>query len=219
MIPLNLIHGATRLYSLLFLALLVTAVPERLLAFPSGNPPGDHGTSADIEKRLERLQSSYNLFPLNETFKHDLAEAYASIGNRLLIKRQYERADENFTKALELYPDEPAFALPRGICNYYLKKYDIARYELERALPRMPNSPDVLYYLGLVMYETDFRQPAITLWEQALTLSPGRHEIIAVLEKARRETAVEAGMDRGHSSALQPDLRPGRGHIIRHGRP
>jgi tetratricopeptide (TPR) repeat protein len=209
MTPLNLIHGTARLYSLLFFALLATAIPDSLHAFPSGSTPGEHGASADFEKRLEKLQSSYNLFPLNETFKHDLAEAYASIGSKLLGQRQYERADENFTKALELYPDEAGFALPRGICNYYLKKYDIARYELERTLTRMPNSTDALYYLGLVMYETDFRHPAITLWEQALKLSPGRHDIIAVLEKARRETAVEAGMDRSHSSRFNLTYDPG----------
>jgi tetratricopeptide (TPR) repeat protein len=196
--------------ALLAAAILITTfTPAGLHADQSVTTPAGHGTPGDYENRLEKLRSSYHLFPLNEKFKHDLAEAYSSYGGMLLRQRQYEQADENFIKAIELYPDEAAFAFPRGICNYYLKKYDIARYELERTLPLMPASADVLYYLGLVLYETDYREQAIKLWEQALILAPGRHEITAVLEKARRETAVETGMDRGHSSRFNLTYDPG----------
>ena len=210
MIPFNpLLPRRSHLFSLLVMLLLATAAPAALHADPIGSAPAGHGNPGDFEKKLEKLRSSYQLFPLNGKYKQDLADAYASYGSMLLAKRQYEQADENFFKAAELYPDEAAFAFPRGICNYYLKKYDIARYELERALPLMPASPDVLYYLGLVLYETDYRDQAIQNWEQALKLSPGRHDITAVLEKARRETAVEAGMDRGHSSRFNLTYDPG----------
>ena len=210
MIPFHrLLSRRSCLCFLLVILMLTATAPADLHANPAGSTPAGHGNPGDFEKRLEKLRSSYQLFPLNEKFKQDLADAYASYGGILLAKRQYEQADENFLKAVELYPDEAAFAFPRGICNYYLKKYDIARYELERALPLMPASPDVLFYLGLVMYETDNRLPAIQMWEQALKLSPGRNDITAVLEKARRETAVETGMDRGHSSRFNLTYDPG----------
>jgi hypothetical protein len=67
----------------------------------------------------------------------------------------------------------------------------------------------VLYYLGSVLYETDDRQQAIELWEQALKLAPERSEIINILKKARKETAVETGMDQGHSSRFDLTYDPG----------
>src|SRR6185369_11685262 len=183
--------------------------PANLHAIQSSNDPATHGNPGDFDKKLESLLTSYQLFPLNKALKRDLAEAYANYGNLFLNRRQYEQADENYLKAGELYPDEPLFALSRGICNYYLKKYDIARYELERTRPKSPDSVELLYYLGLVLYETDNRQQAIELWEQALKLSPGRPEIINVLKKARKETAVEANMDRGNSSRFNLTYDPG----------
>jgi tetratricopeptide (TPR) repeat protein len=76
----------------------------------------------------------------------------------------------------------------------------VARYELERAKALRENSAEVLYYLGLVQFDSDHRLEAIELWEQALKLSPGRSEIIELLKKSRKENDVEAKMDRGHSS-------------------
>lgn len=154
----------------------------------------------EYEKGLAQLRRAYLLFPLNETLKRNLAEGYAVHGHQFYKLKRYEQADENFVKAMELYPEEATYALLRGICNYHLKKYDIARYELERARLKKSDSVEILYFLGLVLYETDNRQQAIEIWEQGLKLSPGRNEIADILSKARKETAVEGRMDQGHSS-------------------
>jgi tetratricopeptide (TPR) repeat protein len=154
----------------------------------------------EYEKGIQQLLKSYLLFPLNLTFKRNLAEAYAAYGHHQFKMKLYEQADENFIKAQELYPDEVKYSLLRGISNYYLKKYDVARYELERAKALREDSAEVLYYLGLVQFDSDHRLEAIELWEQALKLSPGRSEIIELLKKSRKENDVEAKMDRGHSS-------------------
>ncbi len=154
----------------------------------------------EYEKGIVQLREAYLLFPLNTTLKRNLAEGYAAFGHQHYMMKRYEQADENFIKALELYPEEAAYALLRGICNYHLKKYDVARYELERARSIKQDSVEVLYYLGLVQFETDHRPEAIEIWEQALTLSPGRKEIVDLLAKSRKENAVESVMDRGHSS-------------------
>jgi len=215
MIPLKILqrsHTATkpsRLVGVLLLTLLTAGVPADLYAAQPDTAAATHGNPGDYDSRLERLRTAYQLFPLNEKLKRDLAEAYANYGNLLFNRRQYEQADENFLKASELYPDEATFALSRGVCNYYLKKYDIARYELERTRPTSPDSVELLFYLGLVLYETDNRRQAMELWEQALKLSPDRPEVINVLKKARRETAVEDSMDRGHSSRFNLTYDPG----------
>jgi len=193
----------------LLFSLLTAGYPATLHALQPDNASGSHGNPGDYDKKLERMRKAYELFPLNEGLKRNLADAYANYGNLLINKRQYEQADENLLKAIELYPDDTAYSLSRGICNYFLKKYDIARYELERSRPNIPNSVDLLYFLGLVLYESDQRQPAMELWEQALKLAPERQEIIDVLKKARKETAVEEGMDQGHSSRFNLTYDPG----------
>ncbi len=163
----------------------------------------------EYEKGIEQLREAYLLFPLNTVFKRNLAEGYAAYGHQHFKQKRYEQADENFIKALELYPEEAGYALLRGICNYHLKKYDVARYELERAKALRQDSVEVLYYLGLVQFETDNRPQALELWEQALKLSPGRAEIVELLAKSRRENAVESSMDQGHSSRFDLTYDPG----------
>lgn len=163
----------------------------------------------EYEKGIEQLRRAYLLFPLNETLKRNLAEGYAALGHQFFKQKQFEQSDENFLKAIELYPEEPTYALLRGICTYHLKKYDIARYELQRARALQGDSPELLYYLGLLQYETENRNQAIELWEAALKLSPDRREITELLAKARREMAVESAMDRGHSSRFDLTYDPG----------
>jgi tetratricopeptide (TPR) repeat protein len=193
----------------LLLTFLTAGIPANLHAVEPVSAYATHGTPGDYDKQLERLRTSYQMFPYNEKLKRDLAEAYANYGTLFFNRRQYEQADENFLKASELYPDEAPFALSRGICNYYLKRYDIARYELERTRSDNPDSVELLYYLGLVLYETDNRQQAMELWELALKRSPDRQEIIDLLKKARKETTVEDRMDRGHSSRFNLTYDPG----------
>lgn len=174
---------------------------------------GDNGLAliakGEFEKGLEHLQRAYQLFPLNASYKHDLAEGYIVYGKHLLKQKRYEQADEIFVKALDLFPEEPFFSLLRGISNYHLKKYDVARYELDNARRKKPESVEAFYFLGLVLYETDRRPEAVELWQQALKLAPGRREITEQLERARKEMAVEESMDRGHSSRFDLSYDPG----------
>lgn len=152
------------------------------------------------EKAIEQLERAHGLFPLDRTVTHDLARAYAAWGGQLLRAKQFEQADQFFVKGRELSPDDPGFMLLRGVCSYYLKKYDIARYELEQGRRVQPENVELLFILGRTLYDTDDRSQAVELWRKALALSPGNREIAAVLERARREMAVEELMARGHSS-------------------
>lgn len=205
-----------RCFAVFAVFILVGVVPVCSGAGPIDSDPVIHSSygrelmlRGEYEKGLEQLRRAYLLFPLNTTFKRNLAEGYAAYGNQFFKQKRYELADENFVKAMELYPEEPAYAVLRGICNYHLKKYDVARYELESARSKKPDSPEILYYLGLVLYETNNRQQALELWEQGLKLSPGRPEIVELLKKARKEIAVETGMDEGHSSRFDLTYDPG----------
>lgn len=195
--------------------------PHVSLAEPIDNDPLIHSSYAnelmlrgEYDKGLEQLRTAYLLFPLNETLKRNLAEGYAVYGHSFFKRQQYEQADENYLKAMELYPDEPRYGLLRGICNYNLKKYDIARYELNKARQQKKDSAEILYYLGLTLYETDDRLQALEIWEEGLKLAPNSKEFSMVVGKARKEMAVEAVMDRGHSSRFNITFDPGVKTVI-----
>lgn len=201
-------------YSLL-LALLLSGILTAPAGAAGENDPAQQGSYArelirqgDFEKGLEQLRSYSSMFPLNEPLKRSLADGYAAYGHSLLKLKRFEQADENYRLAAELYPDEPVFALLRGICNYRLKKYDLARYELERSRTLDPDSIEAMYYLGLTLYDSDSRPQAMELWEQALKRAPQRTEISEALARARKETAVENSMDRGHSSRFNLTYDP-----------
>lgn len=193
----------------LLASLLLLSAPPPLYAGPNETPQPSPRNSENYDKKLEQARKSYELFPLNDGLKRNLAEGYADYGHMLFKQKQYEQADENLVKAIELYPDEPVYGLLRGICLYNLKKYDVARHELERVRLLQPESVEIIIYLGLVQYETDNRPEAVQLWEQALKLAPEKKEIMQLLEKARKEIAVEARMDRGNSSRFNLTYDPG----------
>ena len=195
----------------LWLLLVTAATAEQVAGSSAAGSGSGHERlrPGESEKRIEQLQLNYQLFPLNPAYKRKLAEEYASIGHTLLKQKRFDKADESFAKAIELYPDEGEYALLRGVCNYQWKKYDIARYELDRAKTLKPESVEALVYLGLVQFDTDNHDQAIELWEQALKLAPERKEIIELLAKGRKENGVESSMDRGHSSRFDLTYDPG----------
>lgn len=155
----------------------------------------------DYEQALESLRKGHELFPYNEGIKSNLASAYAAVGKKLMEKRDFEGAAEQFDRSRELYPDAPAFGAMRGIALYRAEKYDLARFELERSLA-LPNGrqPESLFFLGKVFYDTGDVRRAVELWEEAATLLPSEPGIKEMLNKARKEVAVEEGMDKGNSS-------------------
>lgn len=194
----------TSLIVLLMAVILMHVLKHPLHAMPGASPP-----SSDYESRVEKLQSAYSLFPLNDLIKRELAETYASRGFYLFKSRQYEEAEINFQKALDLYPDDANYLLLQGLTSYSLKKYDGARYVLSRLVELKPDSADGWYNLGLAQYDGGSRQDGLDSWLKALTLAPGRHDIAAAIDKARREMAVEADMDKRYSSRFDLTYDPG----------
>lgn len=60
-------------------------------------------------------------------------EYYAAVGLKCLNTEQYDFAVENFSKALEINPDEKKYYLMRSTAYIYLEKYDKAVTDCVRA--------------------------------------------------------------------------------------
>lgn len=164
----------------------------------------------DDEKAVDLLRKGCESFPYNEALKKDLAAAYRISGERLLEKGRVAQAGERFDQAITLFPDEPSLRFLRGVAYYRLKEYDAAKVELELARGGTDN-PRVLFVLGLVHYDSAETSSAVELWEKALLQEPGNVDIQRHLEKARRELAVEAQMEKEGNGAFIVSYDAGKG--------
>lgn len=90
--------------------------------------------------------------------------------------RQWNRAEADFLRALELQPEQP------DVMNYLAyswvdqgitRRYEEARRMLERAVALRPNSGHIVDSLGWVLYRTGFYQEAVEVLERAVELLPG----------------------------------------------
>ena len=154
----------------------------------------------EIEKAIEQLEKAYSLYASDQTLKANLAAAYTLQGQKLLDKKSYVEAAGQFEKALSLFPDEPRFHLLRGIAFTFAKNIPLARYELQQARNLGGDTADGLYFLGRLHYDAGETDEALQYWEKAAALSPSDPFLGGLLEKMRREQAVETRMERGHSS-------------------
>src|ERR671930_233955 len=75
----------------------------------------------EYDKALEQLQRAYSLNAFDETLRRNLAEAYVYVGRRHLEENRFEEAATYFDNARELFPDNPRYAILRGIALYHGK--------------------------------------------------------------------------------------------------
>lgn len=156
--------------------------------------------TGEIEQAIGQLETAYSLYSSDQTLKVNLATAYALQGQRLLDKKSYTEAAGQFEKALVLFPDEPRYHLLRGIAFTLAKNFSLARYELQQARNLGGETAEGLYFLGRLHYEEGETDEALRYWEKAAVLAPSDPFFGGLLERMRREQAVETRMERGHSS-------------------
>jgi len=152
------------------------------------------------DKALEQLQKAYSMSPYDPVLKKNLAEAYTFVGQRQMRENKYEDAAASFDRARELFPDIPRYYVMRGIALYYSKYPDAAQNELERARGIGGDTPEVLFYLARIQYDSGNLASAAELLEKAVALKPDFSVAKEMAEKLKRELSVENSMDRGYSS-------------------
>lgn len=84
----------------------------------------------------------------------------------------------------------------RGVALYLDKDFAAARVEFLQA----GEGSEPLIYLGKISYDTGDLPEALSLWHRARELDPANQILPALIDKAKRELAVESAMDRGYSS-------------------
>lgn len=151
----------------------------------------------EYEKALDNFQKAFRILPNDPSIRKNLATAYAMLGQRLLEKSRPAEAAGAFDQARELFPDDTRYSIFLGMARYQENDFDAARYAFERARSLGGETVEVLYHLGRVYYDTGETAAGVELWEKALSIDPYNRDLLSLLERSRREVAIESRMDRG----------------------
>lgn len=111
-------------------------------------------------------------------------------GWRALRAGQLDAAADDFTRALQRDGADPLALLGAGAAAHLRGRAEDARQYLASALAVQPGLTAASRLLGEILYSQADLQGAISVYEQALALSPGDAPMTARLESWRREAAV-----------------------------
>jgi len=200
----KIISCTNRSVLVLFSLCALLTLPPRQLYASDPATLNDYALSlmekGEHDKALEQLQKAFGMYPYDPELKRNLAEAYTFVGQRQMRDNNYEAAAASFDQARELFPDTPRYYVMRGIALYYCKYVDAARNELERARGMGGDSPEILYYLAKIEYDSGNLRPTLELLEKSLLLKADFIAAKEMADKVRRELSVEKTMEKGFSS-------------------
>ncbi len=148
------------------------------------------------QEGLELLKKLHAAVPYDEQIRRNLSNGYLQAGNSYLQQKRYPELAELMLEAQEFDDTQRDFWKLRGYALFGQKAYFEAEVELQEA--RAMGEPDaqILYLLGEIFYTTDRMYEALDVLESAQQYDAENHAVNAMLEKVRRELAVEKEMDK-----------------------
>ncbi|MEP6904069.1 MAG: tetratricopeptide repeat protein, partial [Actinomycetota bacterium] len=118
--------------------------------------------------------------PTFVTALNDLAAVFAK-------QEKFEKASENFGRALYLAPDRADIRADYALTLAMLKRSDEAQKQIEEAIRQNPNLFTAYNVQGLIYLEQNKKDEAIRQFEKALELKPDFTEAIGNLKRAKGE--------------------------------
>ncbi len=122
-----------------------------------------------------------------------------------LEEGRFKDAEPVFNRALRATPDQPVLLLGAGIVARRLGRVDEARSAFTRALEVEPGLTAASLLLGMMLHEQGDLTGAIRVYASALFRAPDHPQLLAHLERWRREATAQEGFlraDGGHFTVL-----------------
>lgn len=187
--------------SLLLCLLLSLFFSGALLAYVHDNNRAVKLLEAgQFSEGLALLKEAQQNQPYDAVMRENLSVAYQAVAQRLVAKRRYEDAQELLAEAQQFDDTKRLFWMLRGYSLLRLKKYDEAEVDLLEAQVMGEPDANIYHLLGQVYYNTDRMYEAFDALESAELYDSDNHAIKQMLEKVRRELAVEKEMDKEYGS-------------------
>ncbi|MEJ2720210.1 MAG: tetratricopeptide repeat protein [bacterium] len=138
------------------------ATLQRRRAAAASPLPTDDASSGEALKKLEAL--GY--------ITPDNPDAHNNLGQRYQEKGEYEKAIEEFKKALAINPDFPSALNNIGVCYGRLKQYSAAEEAFKRAISIKKDDVFAMNNLAILFMETGDLDSAIQYGEMAVRVEP-----------------------------------------------
>ncbi len=166
-----------------------TAVTSK--AEPSSPTPSEPDSKS--QQQCVALIAKGRFDEARELAKSFVAQHPKSSQSHLLLaltyhkQRKYEQAEPLLEKAIALDEDHNPPKMFLGWCRYYLGKQKEAEQSFLAYLPTNPDYPDIHFALGLIAYERDDLEEAMTRFDRAIKLaSQQRRATDEAKSRARR---------------------------------
>lgn len=107
-----------------------------------------------------------------------IALEHLNQGNAYFAAEDFERALTEYSRALEVQPDDATTVSNRGTTLYHLDRHEEARAAYERALQLLPDDPEILTRHGSALGELGRHEEELSNYNRALQLSPNRPDTL-----------------------------------------
>ncbi len=130
--------------------------------------------NAHLENRLEQAVELYTqilaVSPIHYIFNHR--------GLVYFALSEYEKAIEDFTRAIDMNTKDTRVYTNRGLAHRMLKQYDLALADFNKSLELNPLWPDTFYGRSLTHYDMGNIQAALEDCDKAINLRPNFKQVV-----------------------------------------
>lgn len=149
----------------------LTAPPE------SAQPQQSNSGHADPMEIVKALRQRLEINPND-------AEALFMLGNSHMMIREFDKAENMYTRLLEINPKVLDARTNNALIQVQRKNYDAAIKLLKTNLELEPNNAASIYNLGAIYADyTNQREQALTLWDTWLKTNPDDKSIADEVNK------------------------------------
>src|SRR2546425_2335752 len=156
------------------------------------------GTRAPKDARLQARQWAEKALKLDDT----LAEPHVALARVAQQEWDWEGAEREYRRAIELSPSYPAARIWYAIYLYAMQRFEEAVAQAQRAQTLDPVSPLINTWAGATYFYAGRAEEAMASWQKALELDPGYSDASIVLAR----TYVTRGMYQRAIAELQKAL-------------
>ncbi|CAG9937535.1 unnamed protein product [Clonostachys rosea f. rosea IK726] len=131
----------------------------------------------------------------------DDAESYKAAGNRHFKEKNYSKAIEQYSKAVDLFPDSPTYLSNRAAAYMSSGSYEAALEDCSRAADLDPHNPKILLRLARIYTGLGRPEEAMTTFGR-INPYPSLKDVAPTKEMLNHISSARATLERGSAMSM-----------------
>lgn len=168
-----------------------------------------HYNAGEWDSAIDAFTEALEIAPGNATLRRNLCNAYQAAANEAALASDFGQAMTLAEVATQVEPDNASPLIQVGAYHLRLGQTSEAIMRLEEALDLAPDSIEAHELLGDAYYRNNNLVDALTEWEWVMEVKGGNASLADKLDKARRESSVEADFGNRGSQHFDISYDPG----------